>query len=352
MTAPNADMPDEELARLLDITDEELAHWYTQGKLDRYVYSDELANALAIHPLTPYKWVRQRKLAGEIVHATLTRHRYSAINGLLAAGARNFERPPMLDDLLGSTLTLLPMREVCKRLGRKSNTVLNYINDGEIQAVKLFWEWRISKESLGAFLAKRTGLGQTHLSRYLVTVVTGYGLTTILQLVTAGTLRAQRSKSGSEHERPIEISSLLAFLPSVLPEWIDAREWLTARLRELEPPVRQSVAAEHVGVTIAGLHDLMNTPPASRPRLAYIKSPGGGQGTRRYVPASSIQAYVATLPPLSDDDVEVALGIEKGLVPLWRAEERLICPLPLHDHRGMGLKSPCTTALWHQQRRR
>lgn len=343
MTEPDDTMPDEELVWLLGIDDETLALWYATGHLDLWVQSEELSALLKIDRGTPSRWMEKGTLPGIYTGSRRTLHRTSVVNTFLASCPHNFPVPPTLADLRNGQIVLLTAAEGRDTLGYKTAvSIRELIRKDELTGIRLQNNWRVSRASVEAMQRARAELSQTHITREYVIYITGYSEDMIGHLVRTRVLRS--TESGHSRNEPVEIASLLAFLPSVLPDWMDAKKWFTDRLRELERPVVQTVAAVHMGVNPDYMRSVMD-----QHHIEFIRSPqGSGSGTRTFIPPSAIRRYVDKLPTITMEQIAISFDLPVEEIYAMRNTGRLECPLPLHVHRGNDLKSPCATAIWDQ----
>jgi hypothetical protein len=335
------EMSDEALAAALGLDPATLAAWQTTGRLQLYIYSEELATLLRINDQTPSKWMSAGRLAGRSAGYKRTQHRVTDVDALLAEDQRNFVTPLTIAELRAGRVRLLTVQEASTYLHVTPAVLRHQLGTSDVlQSVRLVRYFRVSEASVEALIAARQTFATTHIDRQIVALITGYEESTILNLVHQGRLR---TAVGPGNTQPIEINSLIELLsmPGMLCPGVTPQEWIAKRTAEQEQPVLLQKAAEGLGVNLVILHRML-----ADNELEWIKSPGKGRGAKTFVPPSSIRAHLAAMPALTDEQLALSFDTNVESIRRLRLEGRLVCPLAVHRHSGDELKSPCVTALW------
>jgi predicted site-specific integrase-resolvase len=262
-------------------------------------------------------------------------HYYSdAIDQLLADGARDFKEPPTFDDLLSGRLVLVPAQDATDLLPDTPITTnfADFAKQKRIRRILFKTKFRYVKEDVvqvNKEYAEEASYKKMLIPRQMLPHVIGPSLTTINQFHLIGPQGPMVSVTLKHDKRsmPVTRTSVEAFLRSyLLPEWIDAEDWVTDRLDSSESLLGSKDARVMLGITYEGLLSLVE-----RQALRYVTQ-YNAKNTFFFDP-ESVRSYLELYDePVTSEIVARLYGVHIATVNVWMRTGLIACVINNHTH--------------------
>jgi DNA-binding transcriptional MerR regulator len=288
-----------------------------------------LARLLQMHTETLRKWAVIGFLFVTTRINNVAHYDLAAINTLLQQNAHNFAIQPTAEALLSGQLQLITLYQAKEMLGVSDDVVHKSISSGQLAAIKLAHEWRVSLESLQDYWQERNS--QDHIPRPLAAHILGVKLWRLEQWIANGEL-ACAEVTYNRTLRPVLRRSLLQLLSTLLPTWIDPRVWLGFCAYDSRPLYSLAQLIPYLSLDAQGkeAHTLMQNH-----LLAYLKLPGG---EFRFLP-HSVDMVLQREGPESITTIANLFGVNASRVHEWLSNGLLVCEL--HADHSHGLYRAC-----------
>jgi len=261
------------------------------------------------------RWRLDKTLPGHHLIRKSTHYLASVVNAFLESCEHNLTQPLTLEQLISGEVELLTVKEAADYTGLTTDVLYIRKQANSIQYI-VYPKKRVA--IVKASLTPRQDR-QPNPTLAQVSVITGISRSGVRTLIAKGELEIVRAP-GSKRVF-ISVLSLVRFLKTRFPDWIDPIDWITSRLASPLPLLRSTEAIQQLGTKKQLQHAM------AIQGVQYIAVQGGF----RFSP-ESITEHIAYETILPKETIAAVFGVSLTSLHKWAKKGHSLCPAHGHNH--------------------